>query len=144
MPFREKSAWASLVSMLIVYGTYFTILAPRLAATQPRPTSFLPLLIACVVALIILQIVLHTVLAIAMRREANLPPDEREHLIGLKSDRVALGVLTTLVAAGWLLYLGGPAFMTDSGILANLVLLALVIAAAAKYVSQIVYFHRRA
>jgi ammonia channel protein AmtB len=62
----------------------------------------------------------------------------------LKSDRVALGVLTTLLALGWLGYLIGPDFTATRAVLANALLFTLVAAALAKYTSQIVYFHRGA
>jgi hypothetical protein len=144
MPFREKSAWGSLLSVLIGYGIYFTILIPRLAASPDRPPPYLALLFGCVFCLIVVQIALQTGIAIAMRDQARLPPDERERLIGIKSDRIAMAVLSTLVASSWLLTIAGPAFMANSAIIANLMLFALVAAAITKFASVIVYFHRGA
>ncbi len=144
MPFREKSAWASLASVVLVYSLYFAILVPRLAASPDRPQPYLALLFGCVVGLVALQVILQAGLAILMRGEANQAPDEREKLIVLKSDRIAMAVLTTLIASGWMIYIVGPAFMANSAILSNLVLFALVLSAVTKFASQIVYFHRGA
>jgi ammonia channel protein AmtB len=144
MPYREKSAWGSLIATLGVYGVYFAVLIPRLAASPGRSPPYLGLLFACVLALIASQIALQVGIAITMRHDAKLPMDERERLIVLKSDRVALGVLTTLLALGWLGYLIGPDFTATRAVLANALLFTLVAAALAKYTSQIVYFHRGA
>lgn len=142
MPFREKSAWVSLIATVAVYGVYFALLVPRLAADPGH--AYFGLLFGCVFSLIVLQIILQTGIAIIARDQANLPPDERERLTGLKSDRIAMGVLSSSVACLWLGYLIGPAMLTDKAVLANLLLLALVLAAAAKYASEIIYYHRAA
>lgn len=144
MPFREKSAWASLAATVAVYSVYFTILLQRPPAGPSQMQPYLGLLFGCVVTLIVVQIILQSAIAIAMRGQAQLPPDERERLINLKSDRIAMGVLSASVACLWLSYIIVPAAVTGSGVPANLMLLTLVLSAAAKYASQIVYFHRAA
>jgi hypothetical protein len=144
MPFREKSAWVSMIATMAVYAVYFAILIPRLAAAPGQATPYFGLLFACVVSLIVLQIVLQVGIAVARPAEAKLPMDERERLIVLKSDRVAGIVLSTLAGCLFLIYLAGPGVMSNSAIMANAVLLALVLAALSKYASQILYFHRGA
>jgi hypothetical protein len=144
MPYREKSAWASLIAMLVAYGVYFVLIVPRLLAAPEAPLPYLGLLFGCCVGLVILEIAMQTFVAVTMRDQANLPMDERERLIALKSDRVALIVLTTLIASGWTLYAAAPALLGSSAALANLLLLTLVLSAAAKHASVIVYFRRGA
>ncbi len=144
MPFREKSCWASLASTLIIYGVYFAILIPRRAADPAQPHSYLGLLFGCLVCLVVLQIILQSALSLSMREEARQPKDERERLIGMKSDRVAMVVMATAIGCLFWIYVAGPAFIANSAILANFVLFGLVLAAIAKYASAIVYFHRRA
>ena len=144
MPFREKSAWASLAATVAVYSVYFTILLQRAPAGPGQMQPYLGLLFGCVVTLIVVQIILQSAIAIAMRGQARLPPDERERLINLKSDRIAMGVLSASVACLWLGCMIVPAALTGGGVLANLMLLTLVLSAAVKYASQIVYFHRAA
>ena len=142
MPFREKSCWASLITVVLAYSVYFAILIPRLSADPSHP--YFGLLFECVFCLVVLQIVLQTALAIALREEARQPKDERERLIGMKSDRVAMVVMAVTIGCLWWTYVASPAFVANSAILANLVLFGLVLAAIAKYVSAIVYFHRGA
>jgi hypothetical protein len=144
MPMREKSAWGSLIATLMAYGLYFAVLLPRFAASPVGQPRFLALLVACVVLLIALQIVFQAGIAITASDQANLPMDERERWIALKSDRIALGVLTTLLASGWLLLLALPDFTPNRAILANTLLFSLVVAAVTKYASQIVTFRRAA
>jgi phage tail protein X len=144
MPFREKSAWVSLAATIMVYGVYFAMLIPRLAATPGPAEPYFGLLFACVVGLIVLQIVLQAGMAITRPADAIAPIDERERLIVLKSDRVAGIVLSTLAGCLFMIYLAGPGFMANGAMMANAILFALVLAAASKYASQIVYFHRGA
>jgi hypothetical protein len=51
-----------------------------------------------VIALIVVQIVLHVVVAIAAPKEAKAPRDEREKLIELKATRIAYSGLATSIA----------------------------------------------
>jgi hypothetical protein len=142
MPFREKSAWGSLVITLLAYGTYFTLLLPRLAANPSQPVPYLDLLLSCIVVMVVLQISVQATLAVLQADTANSPHDEREALIGLKSDRIAFIVLTVLINLLWLAYIVLPNQWASSAILANTILFALVASTAAKYASQILYFHR--
>ena len=144
VPYREKSAWASLASTLVVYGAYFAILIPRLTVDPLHPQPYLGLLFGCVVSLVVLQVVLQSALAITLREDARQPKDERERLIGMKSDRVAMVVMATTIGCLWWTYVANPAFIGNNAILANLALFGLVLAAIAKYASAIVYFHRGA
>ena len=144
MPYREKSCWASLASTVIMYGAYFAILIPRLSVDPLHPQPYLGLLFGCVFGLVVLQIIVQTALAISMREEARQPKDERERLIGMKSDRVAMVVMASVIGCLWWMYVVNPAFISNNAILANLVLFGLVLASIAKYGSAIVYFHRGA
>jgi hypothetical protein len=129
---------------VVVYGIYFGILIPRLTADPLHAQPYLELLFTCVFCLVVLQIILQTALAIALRDEARQPRDERERLIGMKSDRVAMVVMAATIGCLWWAYVAGPAFIANTAILANVVLFGLVLAAIAKYTSAIVYFHRGA
>src|ERR1700733_9359097 len=138
MPYQEKSAWASLASTLATYAVYFAILIPRLIAEPAAPQY--GLLIGTVVLLIIVQVTLQTGLAILFRCDATQPRDERELLIALKSDRIALGVLSTAIACLFLAYVFTPGIPRTTTIATNAILLSLVLSAVAKLGSQIVYF----
>ena len=105
MPFREKSCWASLASDADHLRRLFCHPDPPpgrepLAAAAP----YLGLLFGCVVCLVVVQVVLQTALAMSTREEARQPKDERERLIGMKSDRVAMVVMAGVIGCLWWVY----------------------------------------
>ena len=137
MSFREKTAWISLVSLLLVFGVYFTAvglaMAGRLEASQTF-SCFLQLLLAFVV----LQVVLRLIVAKRAPLDAKVPADEREQLIGLKGDRIAGYLLAVGVfVAIFTLHLGAGRVE-----LAHAVLLAFAISQLAKH-AAVIALHRR-
>jgi hypothetical protein len=67
MPFRGKTAWISLLSISVIYGAYFW------SVIQMGPhAGLIPFgrLLDTVIALIVLQVVLHIAVAIATPNEA--------------------------------------------------------------------------
>ena len=136
MSFREKSAWISLVSILLVSGFYFLRIAwsltPRSNMNQVRA------LLYCVVALAVIEVVAHLVVALRAPKDARTPKDERERLIDLKATRSAAYVYVVgSFLAVFTLHLGANAIA-----IANGVLLAFVVAEIVNYAARIVY-HRR-
>jgi fatty acid desaturase len=93
MSFREKSAWISLISMAGIYGLYFW---PMFRSGHGR--SFTGGLLGTVIALIIVQIILHIAVAVFDPKSAQAPRDERERLIELKATSFAYAGLATAVA----------------------------------------------
>ena len=137
MSFREKTAWISFVSILLVFGVYFTAvglaMAGRLESSQTF-SWFLQLLLAFVV----LQVVLRLIVARRAPLDAKVPADEREQLIGLKGDRIAGYVLAAgIFVAIFTLHLGA-----GRSELAHAVLLAFAISQLAKH-AAVIAFHRR-
>ena len=90
MSFREKSAWVSLVSLITVFGSYFTYVGLVLAGFARNRVALFPVL---VLTFVLAEVVLHVVLATQSPREARTPKDEREHLIELRATRTAFYVL---------------------------------------------------
>lgn len=137
MSFREKSAWISFFSILLVFGIYFG--AVGMAMTGRIDYSDVVRMFFKLVALfVLLQIVLHVLVASRAPREALAPKDEREKLIGLKADRLAAYVLSVGVFASiFPIHLGA-----DARDLAHAMLLAFVIAELATYGTAIA-LHRR-
>ena len=135
MAFREKSAWISLVTTLVVYAFYFWNVFDAHGMSGPQ---MLGLLTGCVVVLTVLQIVFHIAAAVRTPRAAQTPQDEREKLIALKATNIAYYV----VASGAVLTAMGLVFGSNPFIMANEILLFLVAAEIAKYASQIVFFRR--
>lgn len=135
MSFREKSAWISLVTTLGVYAYYFWNL---LGTQDMHDADLFGLFARCVTVLVVMQVVFHILAAIRNPRDANAPQDERERMIALKSVNIAYYIL----AGGAVLAGGGLVFMGQPVAMANLLLLALVLAEAVNYASQIVFFRR--
>lgn len=137
MSFREKSAWISFLSILLVFGIYFSGVGMAMAG-HIEYSDVVRMFFKLVGLLIFLEIVLHGIVALRAPREARTPEDERERLIGLKADRVAAYVLSLgALASIFPLHLGA-----DARDLAHAVLLAIVVAHLAKYGTAIV-LHRR-
>jgi DMSO reductase anchor subunit len=130
MPFREKTAWISIVSMSGIYGFYFgSALRSGSWATGLHFFRFL----AVIIALIIAQIALTIAVAIWTPTEAKQPRDEREALIELKSTRAAYALLLSCVVCTCLF---APPFLFN----ANALLFILVMAELVRYASQIMQY----
>jgi hypothetical protein len=122
MPFREKTAWVSLIVTPAIWGAYFWALAPYMADGALRPGA-VGLFIGAVIALTVVHIVLAVILALTYGKGADAPMDERERLIDLESLRAGFYVLNTalvLVSGLWLI--GASPLVMANGILAAMVL----------------------
>jgi len=136
MPFREKSAWISMLSMLVIYGFYFGTLVATTAAPQSGNLAYGLTLVQTVVVLIVAQVALHIAVAIHKPTEAQLPRDEREKLIDLKATRIAFyGLASGVVVACLFGSLNPPVFFNT-----NSLLLILVTSEIVRSGSQIIYY----
>ena len=92
MSFREKSAWASLLSTLVVYIPYFVyVLSPSVREGWTLGDA-LGAFIGTVTIHVILQIAIHIAIAIQTRQEMK---DERDAMIEMRSDRIAYHVVVS-------------------------------------------------
>jgi hypothetical protein len=139
MSFREKSAWITLVTVLVCFGAYFVELFGGLAGDRHfGGLGSLHLLLLSVLALAGLQIALTLIAALTTPKDGRGPADERERMIQLRSQSLGYHVLTVLAVS-----LFAPAFFGHRGVeMANFALLAVVIAALTVAVAQIVMFRR--
>ncbi|HEY0435100.1 MAG TPA: hypothetical protein VGC92_00565 [Phenylobacterium sp.] len=139
MSFREKSAWITLVSVLVCFGVYFAELFSSLAGSHHfGGLGSLHLLLLSVVGLVALQVALTLVAAWTTPKDGRGPADERERQIQWRSHSLGYYVLMVLA-----LGLFAPASFGHRGIeMANFALLAVVIAALTVSVAQIVLFRR--
>jgi hypothetical protein len=136
MPFREKSAWISLLSISLIYGVYFW----SVVLSGPHAGFHFGSLLATVIALIVVQIVLHIVVAIAAPKEAKAPRDERDKLIELKATRIAYsGLATAIVCACFFGALDPPIVFNI-----NALLFILVTAELMRMSCQIIQYRRGA
>jgi hypothetical protein len=136
MPFREKSAWISMLSMLAIYGFYFGTLMQTTAARQPGNLASGITLVQTIVMLVVAQVALHIAVAIRKPAEAQLPRDEREKLIDLKATRIAFyGLASGVVVACLFGSLNPPVFFST-----NSLLLILVTSEIVRSGAQIIYY----
>jgi len=139
MSFREKSAWITFV-LLLAFGIYFgEVAAHMLDPTRPH-TNYLQLFVLLVVAIVVLEIITHAVIAFRSPHEAQTPIDERERLIELRSTRPAFFVLLV----GAFLSVGTIHMGASTWLLAHCVLLAIWLAELTRYGSQLYHYRRGA
>src|SRR5262245_20688121 len=92
MSFREKSAWISFVSLLIVCVFYLWNFARVMAGWAPPGVAFRASLWAIIV-FVVADVLLHIVLRLQSPADARTPKDERERLIDMKASQLAFPVL---------------------------------------------------
>lgn len=138
MSFREKSAWVTLAT-LIVLSIAFALHVPQPWTLRPASSPFMfHVLLIAIVAFIAIEIVAHIVIAIFAPRDAQAPKDEREQLIALKSTAVAAYVYAALsLSSIFTIHLGA----NQIGV-AYLVLLSFVVAEMVNYALRIYYYRR--
>ncbi len=87
MSFREKSAWITLISILLVSFLYFTHV-PQPFDPDPGEWELMVIGLA-IAAFVVIEIIAHIVLYVRFPKEARTPKDEREYLIDLRATRLA-------------------------------------------------------
>jgi len=135
MSFREKSAWISVVLIVLVFGPYFWLVGRSFAGVGHvhAGTQF-----ALITVFIVLEIVVHIAIAIQSPRDARAPKDEREILIDLRATHMAFYVLFV----GALFAIFTMHFRFNVWQLSQMMLLAIVVAELVKFGRQIVLFRR--
>jgi hypothetical protein len=139
MSFREKSAWACLITTIAIWGPYFAC-AFRLFTREHYAGSIMTAFIVAVVLSIILNGGAHIAIAIHSRQEKK---DERDIAIESKSYRNAYFVLIVLI---WMVILaapaGTPAHHFGPVFISQMVLLCFVVAETAKYITTVFCYRR--
>lgn len=96
MPYREKTAWLSLIAMALAFGPYFTFTAltagSRPVALLPNPRQLVLYALTIVVQVLILGVG-HLYLRHATPRDERAPSDERDRAIMSRSLSFAYYVL---------------------------------------------------
>jgi hypothetical protein len=137
MSFREKTAWISLLSMLVIYGFYFW----SVVHTGPQAGGFhIGGLLETIIALVVVQAVLTIGAAVYSPKEARAPRDERDKLIELRAMRVAYSGLATSVALACFFGAFDPPILFNT----NALLFILVTAEILRSACQIIQYRRGA
>jgi hypothetical protein len=138
MSFREKSAWVTLIALVLVSLMYW-LHVPDLF--EPHRHGWVLLALGLSFGtFVLIELIAWLVFYLRNPGEARTPRDEREQIIALKATRIASWVFTagTFVAMFLVLHLTGA----GSVALAMSVVFAFVIAQAVRQAAIIIY-HRR-
>ena len=137
MSFREKSAWVTLIAIVLVSAMYVFHI-PQLYV--PHSRWVLKSLAASLGAFLLIELVAYAVLRVRNPTEARTPKDELEKLIDLKALRIAayVYIIGSFVAIFVTLHVVG----SSAGMVAVAVLLAFVVAEMVNYTARIVYYRR--
>src|SRR5271165_1842391 len=142
LSYQEKSILGSLLAMVVVYGYYFAAVL-RDAGRPEFDGGSLTRLILAVIAIVVIEIVYHIVLALESKPE---PKDERDILIECKAYRNAYFLLASgafLVIAWVIMRDAAPARIAVTNfITVNLVLFFMVVADVMKFLTQLFYYRR--
>lgn len=136
MSFRERSAWITLIAILIVTVMYF-LHVPRVfdPTIDEWPHIAMALSLG---AFVVIELVAYTALRLKYPKDARAPKDERETIIELKAMRLAAYVYV----AGTFLAMLTPHHGANGLAVALFVFMAFVIAEIVNYVARIVYYRR--
>lgn len=99
MSFREKKAWVSIFTLLIVFIPYYYFMVNVYHRPDPNYTNLGHLALVALTAFIVLEIVLVLVARILSPEDAGIPTDEREQLFAFRAARVAYVSLIVLIVA---------------------------------------------
>lgn len=132
MSFREKSAWAMALVMLVTGALYATLVLKNPAALHAG------VILSWTLAVVILSIIVQVGLALSAPKEAQLGADERERLIVDRAGHRSSLVLSTGVASAAGLFV----IDADGVLLFHLVVASLIVSHLADNIYRIVYLRR--
>jgi uncharacterized membrane protein len=141
MPFKEKIAWISVVTTVIVWGAYFTFaFRTMMTGGVPHPAVYMAAFTAALIVQAVLATIAAIVVAILAPRDASAAADERDKEVARRSYAVAYPVLISLIVCVTItVYLGATPWDLVNGMMA-----AIVIAEIVHYGAQIVGYRRGA
>lgn len=133
MSFREKCAWISFVLLMLLIVGF--ALGGHL---ELDGIDGLHYFLALILGFALLQVLLRVIIARQAPKDARTPKDEREQLIDLKAARIGFYALVAGVLLSMLLVHvhGNPWTGLES------MVLAVLVAWAIKFASEIVYYRR--
>ena len=131
--FKEKSAWIQLVTLFLVFGSYFLSIDYTIPGSIP--TNLAAHLIWLIVVLVVLNILGH-ILAAAFNKPEN--EDERDKLIELKATRIR----AFIQAAGIVMAIIASLNLQNLFITINVLILFLVISEVIDKAVQLFYYRK--
>jgi len=139
MSFREKSAWITLITLVLLLAFYVTHLPPPWWLRAEAGGFLFYVLMLGVIAFVVIELIAHVIVALRAPREARAPRDEREQLIALKARSIAGRVyaILSLGSVFLVIHLGA----NDGGILYCL-FLSFVVSQIVNYAARVIYYRR--
>lgn len=139
MAFKEKIAWAALISTLVIWGAYFSLVVAHGGSGHPR-VSLMVAFIACAVLQAVVMAGVATLAAILSPGDANAPADERDRAISRRATSFAYYfVLSAIFALIVVLHMGMTIIQTIFTLFA-----IVVVAEAIHYGAQVIGYRRGA
>lgn len=152
MSYRVKLAWAALLPHASIWGFYFGKLAPKQVRGELTEPGVLGLFIACLIAVIVVQVALSILATVTSSASERAACDEREQNAALKAGNFGFGVMTAVLAglAGFGYFysrnhpelLDGQPLSTVLLLAINAALLALVLGEIVRQATQITLLYR--
>ena len=138
MSFREKSAWVTLIALLLVSLLYGLHVPNPL--DPPNAHWAMHVLVLSVGVFVVIEVVAYLVLRLRNPEDAATPKDEREQLIDLKAIRIAYYCFVVLSFLG--IFMMMHVVRANPGSVGFAVTLALVVAEIARQLARIVFYRR--
>ena len=152
MSFTEKSIWVSLISTICIFGYYFiNVLSLGSMPLEQANIVAVQLLFQAVVTTVVVEIILHTVIAICNPNDAQQPSDERDKLYKMRANSIGYSVLIlgVMLTLGHILlgsffpdFKGQNTAATFPLLSAHILFFSFIISEVARYSSQ-VFFYRK-
>jgi len=135
--YQEKSRWIALTANLLAWGWYLLTLS-RLPPGLPNERGLLGLMVPVFIAVAVINIVGHVVVAVLKPGEAGTDLDERERAISRHASAVGYVVLCVGVAVA----LGATLWYWTAWVAVNAVMAAFILAECVRYGVEIAAFRR--
>lgn len=104
MPFKEKSAWIMVITLLSAGSLYFATVM-SMSETSQLPSPSIPLLVSFTIGLTCIAIIGHIVIALISPKEANDKVDERERSIFNRASYLSGNIFGICIFLSLILYL---------------------------------------
>lgn len=132
MPFREKIAWISVVTTILVWGTYFGFMA--VTGGRWHGAVYMAGFVGALIVQTILVVIAAIVTAVMAPKDAGAGSDERDREIARRAYSLAYPVLLTLIV----IVAASMHFGATPRDMAYEIMAAIVIAEIVHYGAQIV------
>jgi hypothetical protein len=153
MSLKEKSTWLSLLSTVSVFGYYFYSIIGLAGLPENESLDIaLALSIKTITAVVMIEILFQSLLAISNHRGATLGNDERDKLFNYRSTSIAYSVLVcgVFLTLGRIVILeynpsfdGGQSSWQIPLLTAHILLLSFILAEVSRF-AALIFFYRRA